>query len=274
MGFSLAAWLVANQVFSFVIPYLSYRVARRLPGRCGRTPDEILADALPANLVENAIAGLPLFGGALLLVLGGLVMGSEYGWDTLRTDVHSTTPAIGHLRTASSSRSASSSPLWCWQHSPRTRRPAGDSRPWSRGAPTNWPSLGDLAVGIAAGLLIAGVDHATAASHPCRAVREDGVAHRAGSGVGLLALEVLIRGAAALLDGLRAPSGSRAAQGERGSLVAELVSASGEGNARRLRGRREVGGGRNSSRRVTWCSTPRCRRDWSSSAGISHMTFR
>ncbi|HET9901817.1 MAG TPA: ABC transporter permease [Actinomycetes bacterium] len=221
----LAAWLVANQVFSFVIPYLSYRGSSTPPeAAAGRTPDEILADALPANLVENAIAGLPLFGGALLLVLGGLVMGSEYGWDTLRT-MFTQRPrrlaifggkliALGVVVTALVLATFAADAATSW------------GLATVESAPTNWPSLGDLAVGIAAGLLIAGTWTAVGV---VLAVLLRGTALPIGLGlVWLLALENLIRGAAALLDVFdtvqKALPGVNA-----GSLVAELVSASGEG---------------------------------------------
>jgi ABC-2 type transport system permease protein len=221
----LAAWLVANQVFSFVIPYLSYRGSSTPPeAAAGLTPDEILADALPANLVENAIAGLPLFGGALLLVLGGLVMGSEYGWDTLRT-MFTQRPrrlaifggkliALGVVVTALVLATFAADAATSW------------GLATVESAPTNWPSLGDLAGGIAAGLLIAGTWTAVGV---VLAVLLRGTALPIGLGlVWLLALENLIRGAAALLDVFdtvqKALPGVNA-----GSLVAELVSASGEG---------------------------------------------
>lgn len=221
----LAAWLVANQVFSFVIPYLSYRGSSTPPeAAAGRTPDEILADALPANLVENAIAGLPLFGGALLLVLGGLVMGSEYGWDTLRT-MFTQRPrrlaifggkliALGVVVTAVVLATFAADAATSW------------GLAIVESAPAAWPSIGDLAIGIGAGLLIAGTWTAVGV---VLAVLLRGTALPIGLGlVWLLALENLIRGAAALLDVF--DTVQKALPGVNGgSLVAELVSASGEG---------------------------------------------
>jgi ABC-2 type transport system permease protein len=221
----LAAWLVANQVFSFVIPYLSYRGGSpSAEVSQGRSSEEILADALPANLVENAIAGLPLFGGALLLVLGGLTMGSEYGWDTLRT-MFTQRPsrlavfggkliALGIVVTALvlatfAADAATSAVIASLE-----------------AAPMDWPALSDLATGLGAGLLIAGTWTAVGV---VLAVLLRGTALPIGLGlVWLLALENLVRGAAALLDVFdtvqRALPGVNA-----GSLVAELVSPSGEG---------------------------------------------
>jgi ABC-2 type transport system permease protein len=221
----LGAWFVANQVFSFVIPYLAYR-GGSTPSEVsrGRSADEILADALPANLVENAIAGLPLFGGALLLVLGGLAMGSEYGWDTLRTMFTTRPPrltvfagklvALASVVTALVLTTFTANAVTSWLIAS------------VESAPKDWPSLGDLAMGVGAGLLIACTWTAVGV---VLAVLLRGTALPIGLGlVWLLALENLVRGAATLLDIFdtlqKALPGVNA-----GSLVAALVSASGEG---------------------------------------------
>ncbi len=78
----LGLWPSLQLVFGVLIPYLSYRQGSSYEGR---PPEALLAQALPDHLVENAISGLPLFGGALLLTLGALLAGSEYGWGTLKT---------------------------------------------------------------------------------------------------------------------------------------------------------------------------------------------
>jgi ABC-type transport system involved in multi-copper enzyme maturation permease subunit len=40
---------------------------------------------MPENLISNSIGGFPLFAGALALTLGAISVGSEYGWGTLKT---------------------------------------------------------------------------------------------------------------------------------------------------------------------------------------------
>jgi ABC-type transport system involved in multi-copper enzyme maturation permease subunit len=40
---------------------------------------------MPENLISNSIGGFPLFAGALALTLGVISVGSEYGWGTLKT---------------------------------------------------------------------------------------------------------------------------------------------------------------------------------------------
>jgi ABC-type transport system involved in multi-copper enzyme maturation permease subunit len=86
-----ATWLVGavfvtlGLVFAYLFPYLSYRGSGARQGPVAGSGEELLLDALPASLVPSALGGWPLFGGALALVLGALITGSEYGWGTLKT---------------------------------------------------------------------------------------------------------------------------------------------------------------------------------------------
>ena len=81
----LAAAAVLSQVFGYLIPYLSY-AGGTAPDRW-RAPrrDSILASTLPDQIVANTLGGFPVFAGALALVFGALVFGSEYGWGTVKT---------------------------------------------------------------------------------------------------------------------------------------------------------------------------------------------
>lgn len=73
-------WLSLNQVFSYLIPYTSY-----LNSDNGRTAERVLAGTLPSDLISNSISGFPVFGGAIALILGALTVGNEYNWGTLKT---------------------------------------------------------------------------------------------------------------------------------------------------------------------------------------------
>jgi ABC-2 type transport system permease protein len=78
-----AVWLVLALFFGYLLPYLSWRGEAATP--TGGTPaDDPLAQSLPHTLVVAAVSGLPLFAGALAVILGVLVVGNEYGWQTLR----------------------------------------------------------------------------------------------------------------------------------------------------------------------------------------------
>jgi len=147
----LGLWPSVQLIFSLLIPYVSYR---RGASYEGSPPEALLAGVLPDRLVQNALSGLPLFGGALVLTLGALLAGSEYGWGTLKTllvqgprrltvlagqllallVVLAGTVVVSFLLTA----------LASWVIA------AGES------AAFDWPTPGDLVRGFAAGLLIAG----------------------------------------------------------------------------------------------------------------------
>lgn len=81
----LAAAAVLNQIFSYLVPYLSYRAGDAQSFAGNIPPQQVLASTLPDQLVINTIGGFPVFAGALALVLGALMFGGEYGWGTVKT---------------------------------------------------------------------------------------------------------------------------------------------------------------------------------------------
>lgn len=80
----LATAVLLNQVFAYLVPYLSYRGGGS-DMMAGATPGQMLASALPEQIVVNTIGAFPVFAGALALVLGALMFGGEYGWGTVKT---------------------------------------------------------------------------------------------------------------------------------------------------------------------------------------------
>ena len=80
----LAAAALLSQVFGYLIPYLSFAGDGSGPIE-GASKGAILASTLPDQLVANTLGGFPVFAGALALVFGALVLGSEYGWGTVKT---------------------------------------------------------------------------------------------------------------------------------------------------------------------------------------------
>jgi ABC-2 type transport system permease protein len=79
----VGVWSVMNLFFAYILSYLTYRTAVS-------DGDDLLARAqmadmslaqLPATLVQ----GLPMFGGAVVLILAALATGSGYGWTTWKT---------------------------------------------------------------------------------------------------------------------------------------------------------------------------------------------
>ena len=76
----VAVWLALMMLFTEVFPYLAYRSATN-----ARQASGLLNPLLPAQVATHAISGYPIWGGALILVLGALASGSEYSWGSLKT---------------------------------------------------------------------------------------------------------------------------------------------------------------------------------------------
>jgi ABC-type transport system involved in multi-copper enzyme maturation permease subunit len=75
-------WLALDLTFGYVIGYLQYRSAADSGDRsAAMLLAELNLDAVPQALTS----GLPMFGGALVLVMGALATGSGYGWGTWKT---------------------------------------------------------------------------------------------------------------------------------------------------------------------------------------------
>jgi ABC-type transport system involved in multi-copper enzyme maturation permease subunit len=75
----LGLWLTLATIFSYVVPYVTWRNTIGTPQE--RPLDELLPDALVAALA----GGFPFDGGAIALMLGVLSLGSDYTWGTLKT---------------------------------------------------------------------------------------------------------------------------------------------------------------------------------------------
>jgi ABC-2 type transport system permease protein len=71
----LGIWTVLGVFFAYVVPY-----ALDEEGSPGGV-DQFLPGSLTGNLLE----GFPFFGGVFALMLGIFAVGSEYGWNTLKT---------------------------------------------------------------------------------------------------------------------------------------------------------------------------------------------
>lgn len=136
----LAVAVALSLTFGYLVPY-----AAPDPGR-GE------AALLPGAFVGSALGGLPVFVGALALIFGVLVAGSEYGWETWKTVLTQgpsrfsvygakiATVAVGGLVLAGTLFAAA----------------AGASALVAvlRDQPAQWPSIVDVARGLGAGWLI------------------------------------------------------------------------------------------------------------------------
>lgn len=89
VGIVLAAWLVLMLLFLYLFGYLSYRSAGN-----AREAHALLTGLLPQSLPAHALGGYPLWGGALIVVLGALCVGSEYAWGTVKTMLGNRPPRL------------------------------------------------------------------------------------------------------------------------------------------------------------------------------------
>ncbi|HWJ67001.1 MAG TPA: ABC transporter permease [Nocardioides sp.] len=82
---TLGAWLALSLMFGYLFTYLSYTTGDASFADEGTTRAEQLARLLPDAVPDVFLQGMPMFGGALMMVLGALVAGNGYGWGTWKT---------------------------------------------------------------------------------------------------------------------------------------------------------------------------------------------
>jgi len=82
---TLSAWMALTAMFGYLFNYLSYTTGDASFSNEGVTSDSLLAEILPANVPHVLVQGMPMFGGALMMVLGAIVAGNGYGWGTWKT---------------------------------------------------------------------------------------------------------------------------------------------------------------------------------------------
>jgi len=78
-------WFLLVILFVFVFNYISYRSGSTNFSNDGASRADLLNEMLLQNLPTSMLGGMPLFGGALMMVLGALVAGSGYQWGTWKT---------------------------------------------------------------------------------------------------------------------------------------------------------------------------------------------
>jgi ABC-2 type transport system permease protein len=79
----IGVWLTLNVMFGYVFDYLNYREAVR--GGDQRVAGALLSQLSLEGVPSTMVAGLPMFGGSLVVILAALSTGSGFGWNTWRT---------------------------------------------------------------------------------------------------------------------------------------------------------------------------------------------
>jgi len=85
MWATLGTWFLLAAVFGYVFPYISYTTGSAGFSTEGQPAAALLREILPESIPDVLVQGTPLFGGALVLVLGALVAGNGYSWGTWKT---------------------------------------------------------------------------------------------------------------------------------------------------------------------------------------------
>jgi len=80
------AWVSLAIGFGMLVPYIVYLALQGKPVAPGSSdPKQLLAGVLPAQLVSSSVGLYPLFGSALMLIFGAVLVGGDYRWGTLGT---------------------------------------------------------------------------------------------------------------------------------------------------------------------------------------------
>lgn len=145
----LATAATLTLTFAYAIPYAGLSEA----ASGAPNSDRGLVSMLPEQLVGNTIGGLPIFVGALALIFGALVTGSEYGWATWKTVLTQRpsriTAYLGKLIIVAMGVAVLVVVLFGVAAGASALVATVD------GQPLHWPGVADLARGMGAGWLIA-----------------------------------------------------------------------------------------------------------------------
>lgn len=80
----VSVWLALNLTFAYVLNYIAYATGSGNLGT-GDATDGLLAGLLPEAIPRVFTGGLPMFGGAIMMILAALAAGSGFGWGTWKT---------------------------------------------------------------------------------------------------------------------------------------------------------------------------------------------
>jgi ABC-2 type transport system permease protein len=218
----LGVWVTLNVSFGYVFDYVAYRTGDSSPVGDGAPAGSLLAGLLPSAAPVTLTQGMPMFGGALVMIMGALAVGSGYGWGTWKTVLTQgpgrgaafggTLVALAVFVTGLVLVSA------LVDLGVSTGIAAGEGRP------VDLPSAGDWAAALGTGLLVLGMWAAAGALV--------GVLTRSpalGVGLGLLwalVVETLLRGVSGVLDAIAVVTDHLPGTAA-GSLVGALSAAQG-----------------------------------------------
>jgi ABC-2 type transport system permease protein len=81
----VGVWFALGLAFVYVFNYVAYRTGNGSAVADAVPRAQLLANLMPDAVPVAAVQGTPLFGGAILMILGALTVGSGFGWGTWKT---------------------------------------------------------------------------------------------------------------------------------------------------------------------------------------------
>jgi ABC-type transport system involved in multi-copper enzyme maturation permease subunit len=82
---TVGAWLTMNAMFGYIFDYVTYTSGSNSFSNEGESSADLLAKLLPSAIPDVLAQGMPMFGGAIMMVLGAIIAGNGYGWGTWKT---------------------------------------------------------------------------------------------------------------------------------------------------------------------------------------------
>ncbi|MFG2561155.1 ABC transporter permease [Streptomyces sp. NPDC048496] len=79
------AWAGLAVAFGMVVPYIVWLAIRNRPVGSAGDPEQLIGGVLPDKFLSGTVDLYPMFGGALMLILGAVLVGGEYRWGTWGT---------------------------------------------------------------------------------------------------------------------------------------------------------------------------------------------
>ena len=149
---TVGAWMALSAMFGYLFDYISYATGETSFSNEGASAASLLPGLLPAAVPDVLLQGMPMFGGALMMVLGAILAGNGFGlgtWKTVFTQGPSRPAAVGGSLVA----------LTLWVVVIVLATLALDfgfalTIAAAEGQPVVWPSMQALAEGVGGGVMV------------------------------------------------------------------------------------------------------------------------
>lgn len=191
-----AAWTTMALTFGTVIPYIVYLTVKDSPPA---DREKLINTLLPDQFISTTVGLYPMFGSALMLTLGAVILGGDYRWNTWATLLIQQT---SRTATILGKAGATAAALLCITLTVTAATAVASTLiATATGRPQHWPGPAAILGGIATAWLIS-MAAATLGMLLATLLRSTGAAIATGL-LWLLAVENLITGIARPLPALK-----------------------------------------------------------------------